>query len=84
MDIVRYSRGLARMQFKGHRSKIRVLSQGSKINGYRIYARKHCVEITVPKGSKYAFGLPEGDYFGHESLVLVTAEHVNPALFGRE
>lgn len=84
MRITRYTTELARMQFKGPRSKIWVLNPNSKINGYRIYARKHCVEISVPKGDKYAFGLPEADYFGHEGLVLVTAKHVNPAIFGRE
>ena len=84
MEIIRYNRGLARMRYKGHRHKIRVLAPESRINDYIIYAEKHCMGISVPKGDKYAFGLLEGDFFGHEDLVLVTAKHVNPALFGRE
>ena len=85
MKINYYARDLARIkQQKGTRSRIYALSPGGTINGYRIYGEKHCMNISVPKGNKYAFGLPEADQYGNESLVLVTAEHVNPALFGRE
>ena len=82
LKTARYSKGMARMRFKGDRHRLWILK--GKINGYSVYAEKHCVMIKIPKGSPKACGLPEGDWLGFENLILTEAEYVNPALFGRE
>lgn len=84
MDVIRYNQGFTKAGFAGKRHSLYYFSTHSTIDGYRIYAEKHCVFVSIPKGHELAFGLREGEVFGHECLVVVTAKNVNPALFGRE
>lgn len=82
ITVTRYNAGMARMGYKGRHNRIYAVR--SKIAGYHVCAGKHYVDIKIPKGHKLAYNLPEGDWLGHEGLVLVSAININPALFGRE